>query len=46
MDKRRGQVVMLVTLRLSQDGKTMNVTQEGVTASGEMVSNTMIYEKR
>ena len=46
VDKRRGQVVMLLTLRLSQDGKTMNVTQEGVTASGDMVSNTMVYEKR
>ena len=46
VDKRRGHVVMLLTLRLSQDGKTMKVTQEGVTASGDMVSNTMVYEKR
>jgi hypothetical protein len=46
VDKRRGHVVMLLTLRLSQDGRTMTVTQEGVTASGDMVSNTMVYEKR
>jgi hypothetical protein len=46
IDKRRGQVVMLLTLRLSQDGRSMNITQQGVTASGDMVSNTMIYERR
>ena len=46
IDRRRGQVVMLLTLRLSQDGRTMNITQEGVTASGDMVSNTMVYDRR
>ena len=46
IDKRRGQVVMLLALRLSQDGETLKVTQEGVTASGDMVSNTMVYDKR
>src|SRR5688572_6514579 len=46
IDKRRGQVVMILTLRLSQDGRTMNITQQGVTASGDMVSNTMVYERR
>jgi hypothetical protein len=45
VDKRRDHVVMLLTLRLSQDGRAMKVTQEGVTASGDMVSNTMMYEK-
>ena len=45
-DKRRGEVVMLLTLRLSQDGRSMTVTQRGVTAAGDMVSNTMVYDKR
>jgi hypothetical protein len=45
-DKRRGQPVMVLTLRLSPDGKTMTVTQKGVTASGDTVFNTIVYEKR
>ena len=45
-DKRRGEVVMLLTLRLSQDGKSMTVRQQGVTAAGDMVANTMVYDKR
>lgn len=46
IDKRGGQPVMVLTLRLSQDGKTVNVTQKGVTASGDTVSNVMVYEKQ
>ena len=46
VDKRQGQTVMFLVLRLSQDGKTMTVTQQGVTASGDKVSNTIVYEKR
>ena len=46
IDKRRGQVVMVMMLRLSGDGKTMTVTQEGVTGAGEMVNNTLLFEKR
>ena len=45
-DKRRGQVVMVLTLRVSADSRTLTVTQKGVTASGDMVANTMIYERR
>jgi hypothetical protein len=45
-DKRSGQVVMLVVVRLSTDGRTLTVTQKGVTGPGDMLSNTMVYEKR
>jgi hypothetical protein len=45
-DKRNGQVVMLTTMRLSNDGKTMTVTQKGRTATGDMVDNTIVYERQ
>jgi hypothetical protein len=46
IDKRGGQVVMVLTLRLSQDGDTLTVTQKGVTGSGDTVSNVMIYDRQ
>jgi hypothetical protein len=45
-DKRRNEVVFVTVIRLSPDAKTMTVTQKGVTPAGEMVSNTMTFEKK
>ena len=45
-DKRGGQTVMLVVIQLSTDGKTLTVTQKGITGQGDTVSNTIVYEKR
>jgi hypothetical protein len=45
-DKRKGQVVMLMIMRLSADGKLFTVTQKGITASGDMVNNSIVYERQ
>jgi hypothetical protein len=45
-DKRSGQVVMITTMRLSNDGKSMTVTQKGRTATGDMVDNTIVYDRQ
>jgi hypothetical protein len=45
-DKRKGHVVMVITMSLLLDGKVLIVTQKGITAAGDMVDNTMAYDRQ
>jgi hypothetical protein len=45
-DKRKGQIVMLVTIRLSSNDNVLTVTQKGVTTSAGMIDNTIVYERQ
>jgi len=44
--KKAGKVVGTTTRVVSKDGKTMKLTEEGVNAKGEKISNTLVYEKQ
>jgi hypothetical protein len=46
IDKRRGQVTLVYSIRVSVDGKTLTVTQKGVTVAGDMVMNTLVFDRR
>jgi hypothetical protein len=45
-DKRRGQVVMLHTLKMSPDGRTLTVNVKGVTGAGDHVDNLMVWDRQ
>ena len=46
VDKRRGQVVMTYSIRASVDGKTLTVVQKGVTIAGDMITNTLVFDRK
>ena len=45
-DKKGDKVVQTVTRVVSQDGKTMTVTEKGTNAQGQAVDNVVVYEKQ
>jgi len=44
--KKAGKVVGTASRVVSKDGKTLTITEKGVTAKGEKISNTVVYEKQ
>ena len=44
--KKAGKVVSTATRVASKDGKTHTLTDKGVNAKGEKISNTLVYEKQ
>src|SRR5262245_18671452 len=44
--KKAGKVVSTATSVVSKDGKTRTVTEKGVNAKGEKISNTLVYDKQ
>ena len=44
--KKAGKVVSTATRVVSKDGKTMTLTEKGVNAKGEKISNIIVYEKQ
>jgi len=44
--KKAGKVVATLTSAVSKDGKTRTVTEKGVNAKGEKISNTSVYDKQ
>jgi len=44
--KKAGKVVGTATRVVSKDGKTLTLTEEGVTAKGEKFRNTVVYDKQ
>jgi hypothetical protein len=44
--KKAGKVVVTATRVVSKDGKTLTLTEEGVTAKGEKFRNTVVYDKQ
>jgi hypothetical protein len=44
--KKAGKVVSTATSVVSKDGKTRTLTEKGVNAKGEKISNTLVYEKQ
>ena len=46
VDKRRGQVMLVYGIRVSGDGRVLTVTQKGVTVAGDLVTNTLVFDKR
>jgi len=44
--KKAGKVVSTNTRVVSNDGKTMTITEKGVNAKGENFSNTLVFEKQ
>ena len=44
--KKAGKVVSTATREVSKDGKTLTVTETGVNAKGEKISNTAVFEKQ
>src|SRR5215813_8222145 len=44
--KKAGKVVQTTTRVVSKDGKTMTLTEKGVNAKGEKLSNTAVYDKQ
>jgi hypothetical protein len=46
IDKKRGKVVQTWDRKVSADGKTLTVTQNGMDAEGRTVNNVMAFEKK
>jgi hypothetical protein len=46
IDKRGGKVVMTYTRKVSDDGKTLTVTQKGTDKDGKPVNNTLVFDKQ
>lgn len=46
IDLMKGKVVQTSTRRVSADGKTMTVTQKGIDARGQPVTNVLLFEKK
>src|SRR5262245_9206440 len=44
--KKAGKVVSTGTRVASKDGKTLTITEKGVNAKGEKISNTLVYDKQ
>jgi hypothetical protein len=44
--KKAGKVVVTATSVVSKDGKTRTLTEKGVNAKGEKISNALVYEKQ
>ena len=44
--KKAGKVVVTGTIVVSKDGKTLTLTEKGVNAKGEKLSNTVVYDKQ
>jgi hypothetical protein len=44
--KKAGKVVGTVTRVVSKDGKTLTLTEEGITAKGEKFRTTVVYDKQ
>jgi hypothetical protein len=44
--KRKGQVVVMITDKLSPDGKTRTGTAKGTDAQGRKVNNVAVWEKQ
>jgi hypothetical protein len=44
--KKAGKVVATATSVISKDGKTRTLTEKGVNAKGEKISNTLVFEKQ
>lgn len=44
--KKAGKVVSTASSVVSKDGKTRTVTEKGVNAKGEKISNTLVYDKQ
>jgi hypothetical protein len=44
--KKAGKVVSTATSVVSKDGKTRTLTENGVNAKGEKISNTLVYDKQ
>ena len=44
--KKAGKVVSTGTRVASKDGKTLTLTENGVNAKGEKISNTLVYDKQ
>jgi hypothetical protein len=44
--KKAGKIVLTSTNEISNDGKTMTISTDGVNANGQHVHNVRIYEKR
>ena len=44
--KKAGKVVSTATVVISKDGKTRTVTEKGVNAKGEKVSNTLVFDRQ
>ena len=45
-DKRRGMIVMVHTIQLSPDRRTLTVHVKGVTGAGDHVDNLMVWDKQ
>jgi hypothetical protein len=45
-DKRKGQIVMLHTLKISPDGRTLTVNVKGVTGAGDHIDNLMVWDRQ
>ena len=44
--KKAGKVVGTITRVVAKDGKTLTITETGVNAKGEKISNTLVFEKQ
>src|SRR5215510_2708964 len=44
--KKAGKVVSTGTRVASKDGKTLTITEKGVNAKGEKISNTLVYDRQ